>query len=123
MRPIRRHRPPRGASMIEAMVALLVLSFSALGYAALQVKGVSSNASALTRSKATQLVAEMSDRVRANRSARTTYQTFTSSVSKPACGGVGTPCGITEMAQLDFALWREKLQQWASPHIVQQSRT
>lgn len=97
----------RGASMVEALVALVVLSFSALGYAALQVKGVSSNASALTRSKATQLAADMGDRMRANNSAdaMAVYTAFKGSEPPPSCGTAGSPCSPADMAQLDISQW------------------
>jgi len=93
--------------MVEALVALVVLSFSALGYAALQVKGVSSNASALTRSKATQLAADMADRMRANNSpdAMAVYTTFNGLAPEPSCGNAGAPCSPADMAQLDISQW------------------
>ena len=62
------HRPRRrGIALMEAMIAILVLSMGALGYAALQIKGLSASSSSMWRSKAGNLAYEMADRMRANR--------------------------------------------------------
>jgi len=57
----------RGATLIEALVALLVLSIGLLGVAALQVQALRSNHGAHLRSQATVLAADILDRMRANR--------------------------------------------------------
>lgn len=100
------HRRQRGATLIEALVGLLILSMGALGYAALQVDGAAKNASALRRTKATQLAYEMSDRIRANQGgvAAGAYAKFTSSASAPSCAAA-PPCKPVDMAALDFAHW------------------
>jgi type IV pilus assembly protein PilV len=56
----------RGASLIESMIALLVISIGLLGIAAMQVTGMKQNASALHHSKAVWAAYDMSDRIRAN---------------------------------------------------------
>ncbi len=101
-------RNQRGTSMIEALIAVLVLSLSALGYASLQVQGLSRNSSALWRSKATQMAYEMADRMRANQGGVTagSYNNLTSAIAAPGCGAIATPCTPATMAQLDFVQWR-----------------
>ena len=93
--------------MIEALIALLMLSVCALGYAALQMQGVSRNASALWRSKATQLAYEMSDQLRANKGGVVagSYNNLVAPVSAPSCGTT-SPCSSADMATLDYAQWR-----------------
>lgn len=93
--------------MVEALVALLVLSIGALGYAGLQMQGLSRNASAMWRSKATQLAYEMADRMRANQGGVTAgnYNSLTAAVTAPSCGST-TACTPSQMATLDYAQWR-----------------
>lgn len=55
-----------GFSMIEVLVTLVILSFGLLGVAGLLVSGVSNAASSEAMSKASQLAADMADRIRAN---------------------------------------------------------
>lgn len=55
-----------GFSIIEVLVTLVILSFGLLGVAGLLVSGVSNAASSEAMSKASQLAADMADRIRAN---------------------------------------------------------
>ena len=68
-----RRRPPspsadqRGATLIEVLVAMLVLSIGLLGLAGMQMTALKSNQSAYYRSQATVLAYDIIDRMRANR--------------------------------------------------------
>lgn len=55
-----------GFSMIEVLVAILILSFGLLGLAALQAVGVKNSHSAYYRNQATIMAHEIIDRIRAN---------------------------------------------------------
>jgi len=57
----------RGFSLLEALIAFLVLSIGLLGMAALQLTGLKQNQSALFRSHATFQAYQITDRMRANR--------------------------------------------------------
>ncbi|HET9034244.1 MAG TPA: type IV pilus modification protein PilV [Dokdonella sp.] len=57
----------RGFTLLEVLIALLVLSFGLLGLAALQAYAVKANQSANFRSQATSLANMMLDNIRANR--------------------------------------------------------
>jgi len=58
-----------GFSMIEVLVAVLILAIGLLGVAAMQTNALKSNQSAFQRSQATMLAYYMMDAMRANRSA------------------------------------------------------
>jgi type IV pilus assembly protein PilV len=58
---------PRGFSLIEVLVTLVVLSIGLLSLAALQLTTLKNNRSALSRSEATTLAYDILDRMRANR--------------------------------------------------------
>lgn len=58
-----------GATLIEVLVAIVVLSIGLLGLAGLQATSVQSNYGAFYRSQATILAADITDRMRANRKA------------------------------------------------------
>jgi type IV pilus assembly protein PilV len=64
-----RSRRDRGFTLIEALVALLVLSIGLLGVAALQLTSLRSNHSSSLRSQATLLAYDIVDRMRANQNA------------------------------------------------------
>jgi type IV pilus assembly protein PilV len=56
----------QGFTLLEVLIALLVLSIGLLGLAALQTTGLRSNEMASMRTTATQLAYDISDRMRAN---------------------------------------------------------
>ena len=56
----------RGATLIEVLVAVVVLSIGLLGLAGLQMTGLQTNHSAYLRSQATLLAYDLTDRIRAN---------------------------------------------------------
>lgn len=63
-----------GFTLVEALVALLVLSIGLLGVAGLQLTALRNNNSASYRSQATYLAYDIADRMRANRRAATEGQ-------------------------------------------------
>ena len=96
-----------GFSLVEAMVAMLVLSIGMLGIAALYVESLRSGRSALARTQAIMLVTDMADRIRANSSVVNNYAKAanTAGTLSVACnGGTGT-CTPANMAANDIAIW------------------
>jgi type IV pilus assembly protein PilV len=102
----------RGIALMEAMIAILLLSVSALAYAALQLRGLSASGSALWRSKATMLAYEMTDRMRANHIGveNGNYNSLTVPTTVTDCGS-GSACSPARMAQLDYSQWSTALGQ------------
>ncbi len=66
-------RNQSGVSLIESMIALLVISIGLLGIAALQVTAMGQNTSALNHSRAVWIANDMADRVRSNVTVFATY--------------------------------------------------
>lgn len=93
-----------GFSLIEVMVTMVILSFGMLGVAGLLVSGVSNSAASEASAKASQLAADMADRIRANPavglSASSEYLTNYSDVP---------PSTPTTIAQADKKVWLEAL--------------
>lgn len=96
-----------GFTMIEVLIALIVLSLGLLGLASLQVATTKFNHSAYLRSQATRLAYSMADRMRANRQAalETGAYSGVDYVANPACGAVA---GVT-VAERDISAWRNAL--------------
>jgi type IV pilus assembly protein PilV len=98
-------RQVAGFTLVEAMVALLVLSIGLLGIAALYVETLRSNRTALFRTQAVTLASDLADRIRASgiRSDRIPLL--------PAPGGYacGDPCDPATAAagvpQADLTQW------------------
>lgn len=101
-------RKLRGFTLLEAMVALTVLSVGMIGIAALYAQGLGASRSALYRTQAINLVADMADRIRTNRVARSAYSGPASHHGCDPPGGVD--CTPVEMAAHDVFLWSRQVQ-------------
>lgn len=95
----------RGFSLVEVLVAVLVLSVGLVGIAGLQVAAMKTNQSAYMRSQATALAYSLGDRMRSNvpAAALNAYDAAMAG-SVPACASV-VGCLPQEMAQNDLAEW------------------
>ena len=97
----------RGVTMVEALVALVVLSVGMLGIASLYVSSLQAGRTALSRTQAVNLVNDMIDRIRANATARSAYASSTYSTGAVTKGCVTTKnCSIADLAQDDLARWK-----------------
>lgn len=88
----------RGFTLLEVLIALLILSIGLLGLAALQTTGLRSNEMASMRTTATQLAYDMSDRMRANTAGVDANEYVLT-------GGVAPPTGSTAVAAMDLDAW------------------
>ena len=90
----------RGFGLVESLVALIVVSVGMIGIAVLYGQGLSASRTALDRTQAVNLAADMADRIRANRRGGASY------------GGAGEDnscdagdCTTAEMAAHDVWEW------------------
>jgi type IV pilus assembly protein PilV len=95
-------RTESGFSLIEALVALIVLSTGMIGIAALYGQGLGAARTALNRTIAVNLAAEMADRIRANRVARAEYN---GAAAATDCGPGGAQCTPAQLAAFDKRVW------------------
>ena len=105
-----RPRHDRGFTLLEVMVALLVMSIGLLGIAKMMVLSARANDSAYMRSQATALAYTILDAMRANRSSAIA-QGYDTSVVVPAAQvcTVASPCTSGQTAQNDTFLWNQSL--------------
>ena len=96
-----------GFTLIEVLIAMLVLAVGLLGLAGLQATSLSNAQSAYNRSLATQLAYELADRMRANVAGVATYTSMlpTAAVAQAGCSTVSTTCATANMAQNDLYEW------------------
>jgi type IV pilus assembly protein PilV len=106
-----------GVSMIEVLVALVVMALGALGLAGLQLQAAKYNKEAAVRSTATQLAVELSDRMRVNMAGvkAKSYDrdlgyaaALATPGSDPGCGS-SSDCTAAKLAQLDIYNWLQAI--------------
>jgi type IV pilus assembly protein PilV len=90
-----------GFSLIEVMVSLVVLSVGMIGMAALHTQGLGSARTAVYRTQAINLAADMGDRIRTNRLGAAAYG---GGAADNDCDA-GVDCTPAQMAAHDLFLW------------------
>lgn len=110
--PVRPVRPPqRGFTLLEILIALLVLSVGLLGLAGLQVNGLHSNLESSYLTQAMAQAYDMSDRIRANRAGyyAGSYAAISATVPAdktcPSTCTAASGCAATAMAAYDACQW------------------
>ncbi len=105
----------RGFTLVEALVALVVLSIGMLGIAALYVESLRAGRTALIRSQAVNLASDMADRIRANRTGGATYAKAVDDAGTLSAdceeGGANASCTPAVMADHDKAIWNAEVTQ------------
>lgn len=100
----------RGISLVESLVALVVMSVGMLGIASLYITSLQTGRSALIRSQAVTLVNDMAERIRANALGRGAYKLSDyASGPQDACSGASN-CTPQALASSDLARWLASFQ-------------
>lgn len=102
--------PARGFSLLEAMVALVVLSVGMLGIAALHGQSLTAGRTAQLRTHAVNLAGDMADRIRVNRLGAAAYEGAAENGACDPQSGGGVDCTPAEMAAHDLFVWEAQLE-------------
>lgn len=99
-----------GFSMIEVLVALLVLSIGLLGLAALQTTGLKLNHQSYERTQAVMQAYDIIDRMRANRSGSNraingTYESVAIGSTPGSTDCLSVSCNVSQLAEFDIRQW------------------
>jgi type IV pilus assembly protein PilV len=106
-------RADGGMSLVECLVALVVLSIGLMGTARLMLEGMRNGQLALFRTQAVNLVSDMAERIRANPGAAGAYDcaTYTGGPSEHGCASVASAssgaCTSLQLAEDDLARWQQ----------------
>lgn len=104
----------RGVTIIEVLVAMLILAVGLLGMASLQVRAVQDTSNASYRSIAIYYANDLADRMRANPGASyaahsTTDGATNAGTETTACSGAGG-CTSAAMAANDYFEWERNME-------------
>ncbi len=98
-------RAARGFSLIEVLIALIIMSVGMLGIASLYVQSMQAGRTSLFRHNAVTLAGDVADRMRANPTAGVAYA---GAGANNNCIAMGTNCSNVQMAAQDILLWQEQ---------------
>jgi type IV pilus assembly protein PilV len=97
----------RGFSLVEVMVALMVLSIGMLGIAALYVESLRAGRTAIYRTQAVNLASDMAERIRANTDAGAAYAGAAANVGCNDGPALAVECTPDQMAAQDLFDWQQ----------------
>ena len=108
---MRSKKPASGVSMIELLVAVLVMGIAVLGITALQMVSLQNNRAALYRAEAVQLAYDMMDRIRANPAGNVAGQAYDGTDLNEVPGAPAVlchqaQCTEPQMVTYDLAVWK-----------------
>ncbi len=119
-----RQRSQSGVTLIEVLISILIMSIGLLGMAALQAAAISQQSSAIAQGNASDLIPDISERLRANLQNApgfnpSTTGTFTitdswldqnsSTIAYPSKDCLLVACNTSERAEYDLQTWRIKV--------------
>lgn len=108
MKKLRSNRRTRGISMVEALVALVIMSVGMLGIAGLYLSSLQAGRSANLRMQAVNLVSDLGDRIRANKRGVANYQASATATGKSNDCATKT-CSAAEIAENDLFIWKQAI--------------
>jgi len=101
----RRSNPVCGFTLVEVLIALVIMSVGMLGIAGLYVHTMKAGTTSLFRHQAVTLAGDIADRIRANPRAGAGYMVAGADNS---CVNGGVDCTPAEMAENDILLWADQ---------------
>lgn len=106
-------RTSRGFSLVEVLIALIIMSVGMLGIAGLYVQSMQAGRSSMLRHHAVTLAGDIADRIRANPTGGAVYSAATGTNNN--CVAQGANCNIAEMAAHDVFLWQAQALEFLPP--------
>jgi len=102
---IRADKNQRGFSLVEVLIALIIMSVGMLGIAGLYVQSMQAGRTSVFRHHAVTLAGDVADRIRANPTAGATYA---GGGANNNCVAAGIDCDAAQMASNDIFLWSQQ---------------
>ncbi|MCW8891624.1 MAG: type IV pilus modification protein PilV [Sedimenticola sp.] len=106
----------KGFSLLEVLIAVIVLAIGLLGIGGLQVLSLKNNHSAYLRSQATYLAYDIIDSIRVNPDGIASYATAATDApaSHQSCESTTANCTTAQMVTHDLNIWKCSLGGWDS---------
>ena len=102
-----------GFSLVEVLIALIVMSVGMLGIAGLYVQSMQAGRTSMLRHHAVTLAGDVADRIRANPTAGADYAAAAGADN--GCVDQNIDCDAAEMAANDIFLWQAQAAEFLPP--------
>lgn len=98
----------RGVSLIESLVAIVVMALGILGILGVQMRTLTDTSTTVRRAQAIRLIEDLGERMKANPNALVNINTYvTTFTDTPSIGSCATGCNHTQLATYDLAVWKK----------------
>ena len=103
-----RSRLQRGISLIESLVAIVVMALGILGILGVQMRTLADTQTSVRRVQAIRLIEDLSERMKVNPNALANISNYVSDFSdEPTPGDCSDGCSHSDQATYDLALWKQ----------------
>jgi len=106
-------RKSKGFSLVEVLIALVIMSVGMLGIAGLYVHSMQAGRTAMLRHHAVTLAGDIADRIRANPTAGVAYAAAAGADNN--CVTQNSDCNVAQMAAQDIFLWQAQALEFLPP--------
>lgn len=107
-------RPPtsvqrqRGISLIESLVAIVVMALGILGILGVQMRTLTDTQTSVRRAQAIRLIEDLSERMKVNPNALNNLASYVSAFDNtPTLGSCTNGCSAAQQASHDLAVWKQ----------------
>ena len=107
-RPVPRIPRVAGFTLVESLVAMVVISVGMLGIAAMYVEGLRAGRTSIYRTVAVDLAADMADRIRANSAGQAAYAGAPAG-NGAGCVNAGANLAPAAQAACDLFFWQQQV--------------
>ena len=107
-----RSRIQRGVTLIESLVAIVVMALGILGILGVQMRTLSDTQTGVRRAQAIRLIEDMGERMKANPSALANLSSYVSNfAASPTVPSCASGCTAANLATYDVAVWKRTVRE------------
>lgn len=107
-------RAQRGITLIESLIAILIMALGILGVLGVQMRTLSDTQTSVRRAQAIRVIEDLSERIKVNPNGLANINTYlTSWTNQPTAAKscIANTCSNAELATYDIALWKASIAQ------------
>ena len=105
-------QPQRGITLLESLVAIVVMALGILGILGVQMRTLSDTQTGVRRAQAIRLIEDMGERMRANPSALANLSSYVSNfAASPTVPSCASGCTAANLATYDVAVWKRTVRE------------
>lgn len=105
---LQRHDSQRGVSLIESLVAIVVMSLGILGILGIQMRTLTDTSTSLRRAQAIRLIEDLGERMKINPNGLANIDAYvTTFAATPTVTSCASSCSNTQLATYDLGVWKK----------------